>query len=125
MNALIDQQFTANINIIPNYGDTRLIDVLRLLNEKEMAELLTAVERATWPKIPAISATTRIGRTLDQILHEFEVDEAHWLRSTPQTDAALKEDSAVRIPRRDKAPASIRRSKRPSSAIEKKAAASR
>jgi NTE family protein len=123
LNALIDQQFTADINIIPNYGDTKLIDVLRLLNEEEMAQLLTAGERATWPKIPAISTTTRIGRTLDQILHEFEVDEAHWLRSAPQTDAALKEDSAVRKPRRGKAPASTRRSKRASRAIEMKARA--
>lgn len=123
VNALIDQQFTADINITPNYGDTKLIDVLRLLNEEEMAQLLTAGERATWPKIPAISTTTRIGRILDQILHEFEVDEAHWLRSAPQTDAALKEDSAVRKTSRGKAPASTRRSKRATKAIEVKAAA--
>ena len=32
VNALIDQQFTADINIVPGYGDTRLGDVLRILN---------------------------------------------------------------------------------------------
>ncbi len=122
MNAVIDQQFTADINIVPNFGDTRLMDVLRLLNEQQMVELLAAGERATWPKIPAISTTTRIGRTLDQILHEFEVDEAHWLRSAPQTDAALKEGSAIRKSRRGKKPAVTRRSKRASRAIEIKAA---
>jgi NTE family protein len=67
-----------------------------MLDEGEMANLIAAGERATWPKVPVISTTTRIGRTLDNILHEFEIDEAHWLRSAPKTDAALGEGSAVR-----------------------------
>lgn len=122
LNAVIDQQFTADVNIVPGRGDTKLVDVLRILEEEEMAKLLAAGERATWPKVPVIGTTTRIGRTLDNILHEFEVDEAHWLRSAPQTDAALKEDSAVRKSNRGRAPAKARRSKRAAKAIEMKAA---
>jgi NTE family protein len=90
LNALIDQRFTADINIFPSYGMSSLTMILKMLSEEEMAELIRAGERATWPKIPAIRVTTRIGRTLDRILHAFEVDEAHWLRSAPQTDTALE-----------------------------------
>jgi NTE family protein len=95
--------------------------IMKILNEEEMAGLIAAGECATWPKIPAINTTTRIGRTLDKILHGFEVDEAHWLRSAPQTDAAMKEDAAVRKSRRGKAPARARRSERAAAIIEKKA----
>ena len=112
LNAVIDQQFTGDINIFPGQGDSNLAMVMKMLNEEEMVALIAAGERATWPKIPAIGTTTRIGRTLDRILHEFEVDEAHWLRSAPQTEAALKEDAAVRQTRQGKASVKARRSKR-------------
>ena len=36
---------------------------------------------ATWPKLPMIESTTRIGRRLDRILHEFEP------MSEPEMDA--------------------------------------
>ena len=86
-----------------------------------MAELIKAGERATWPKLPIIRITTRIGRTLDRILHAFEVDEAHWLKTAPQTDAALSQD----IPRTNskRKPAKARRSKRAAAIIEEKASA--
>lgn len=125
LNAIIDQQFTADINIVPLPGDTRIADVLKILDEPAFAKLIAAGERATWPKIPAISSTTRIGRTLDGILHEFEVDEAHWLRSAPQTDVTLKEDAAVRKTRSGKKPAKARRTRRASQVIDKKAASRR
>jgi len=120
LNALIDQRFTADINIFPGYGASSLGMLLKMLSEEEMAELIHAGERATWPKIPAIGTTTRIGRTLDGILHAFEVDEAHWLRSAPQTDAALHDDAAP-VPRRPRKKAPARRSKRAAAIIEKKA----
>jgi TAG lipase / steryl ester hydrolase / phospholipase A2 / LPA acyltransferase len=84
-----------------------------------MAELIKAGERATWPKIPIIDTTTRIGRTLDTILHAFEVDQAHWLRTAPQTDAAL--DAKVQRGGKGRGPAKAKRSKRVSKIIEGKA----
>mgnify|MGYP001823793200 CR=1 FL=1 len=124
LNAVIDQQFTGDINIFPDYGPSSLGMILKMLDEEEMAGLIAAGERATWPKVPAIGTTTRIGRTLDRILHEFEVDEAHWLRSAPQTDATLKEHAPVR-PRRDRPSTAARRSGRAAAAIEQKAASRR
>lgn len=118
VNALIDQRFTADINIFPGYGVSGLSLILKMLSEEEMADLLKAGERATWPKIPAIRVTTRIGRTLDRILHAFEVDESHWLRSAPQTDAAL--DTVVDLKRRKPKTAPVGRSPRAKAVIEEK-----
>jgi NTE family protein len=109
VNALLDQQFTGDINIFPGYGLSSLGKLLKMLSEEEMADLIRAGERATWPKVPVIDTTTRIGRTLDGILHSFEVDEAHWLRSAPQTDAAL--NSGTRRVTRTRAPAKAKGSK--------------
>jgi TAG lipase/steryl ester hydrolase/phospholipase A2/LPA acyltransferase len=122
VNALIDQQFTADINIFPDYGMSSLGMILKILTEEEMAELFLAGERATWPKIPAIGTTTRIGRTLDGILHDFEIDEAHWLRSAPQTDTALGGVvERVPIPAKSRA-VKKRRSQRATEIINRKAA---
>ncbi len=84
-----------------------------------MAELILAGERASWPKVPVIRTTTRIGRALDHILHAFEVDEAHWLKSAPQTDAAL--NSNQRSDKRSRKPAIAKRGKRVASIIDGKA----
>lgn len=80
LNALIDQRYTADINIFPHYGMASLKSLLKMLSLEEMIELIGAGERATWPKIPVISATTSIGRSLDGILHDFEMEELHWLK---------------------------------------------
>ncbi|MCB1700866.1 MAG: DUF3336 domain-containing protein [Pseudomonadales bacterium] len=80
-NALIDQRYTADINIFPGYGVAGLRSLLKMLSVEEMVELIAAGERATWPKVPAIRATTSIGRTLDGILQAFEQEEIHWLKT--------------------------------------------
>lgn len=119
-NALMEQQYTGDINIFPGYGLSGLGKLLKMMTEDEMAELIKAGERATWPKIPIIDTTTRIGRTLDTILHSFEIDQAHWLRTAPQTDAAL--DAQVkRGKKKASSPAKAKRSKRVSAIISNKA----
>ena len=82
VNAMIEQQFIGDINIFPGYGLSNMDMILRLLSEEEMAHLIKAGERAAWSRVPAIANTTRIGRTLDTILHSFELQEAHWLRTS-------------------------------------------
>ncbi len=121
LNALIDQQFTADINIFPSYGLSSLGMILKMLSVEEMSDLIRAGERATWPKIPSIGTTTRIGQTLDRILHDFEVDEAHWLRSAPQTDVTLRESGPSSPKSRHSKGPVPRRSKRATAIIQKKA----
>jgi len=72
-----------------------------------------------WPKVPIIDTTTRIGRTLDEILHAFEIDQAHWLRTAPQTDTAL--NSPNRGTAKGRGPVMVKRGKRVSKIIEQKA----
>ena len=98
VNSLIDQQFVGDINIFPGYGMSNLSMILKMLNADEMAHLFKSGERATWPKIPAIRMTGRIGRTLDGILHDFEMTEAHWLRAraSRRPQAAPQRDEARR-----------------------------
>ncbi len=119
INALLEQQFTADINIFPGYGLSSLGKLLKMMSEEEMAELIKAGERATWPKVPIIDTTTRIGRTLDGILHAFEIDQAHWLRTAPQTDTAL--DAVIQRGGKSRGPAKAKRSQRVSRIIEQKA----
>lgn len=119
INSLMDQRFIGDINIIPEKGQNSLSRLLSMLSEEEMIDLIKAGERTTWPKVPVISTTTRIGRTLDKILHAFEVDESHWLATAPQTDNALETDE-VNNPRRRK-PATKKRSKRTQQVIKEKA----
>jgi TAG lipase / steryl ester hydrolase / phospholipase A2 / LPA acyltransferase len=42
VNALMDQQFTADINIFPGYGLSSLGKLLKMMSEEEMAELIKA-----------------------------------------------------------------------------------
>jgi TAG lipase/steryl ester hydrolase/phospholipase A2/LPA acyltransferase len=119
VNSLMDQRFIGDINIIPDKAQNSLSRLLKMLTEEEMIDLIKAGERTTWPKVPVITTTTRIGRTLDNILHAFEIDEAHWLNTAPQTDAALVSDKESN-PRRRK-PAAKKRSKRTQQIIAEKA----
>jgi NTE family protein len=46
--------------------------MLTFLTPEEMMEMIRQGERATWPKIEAIRSTTKIGRTLDNLLEDYE-----------------------------------------------------
>ena len=81
LNALIDQNYSGDINIFPPYGIEGLGSILKMLSVDEMSELIANGERATWSKIPAIDVTTRIGRTLDGILHNIERDDETRLKA--------------------------------------------
>ena len=65
VNALIDQQFTGDINIFPGYGASSLSAILKMLSEEEMVALIRRAS-APWPGA-GDSGDHRIGRTLDRI----------------------------------------------------------
>lgn len=99
-NAIIDQRFSGDINIIPGYGFSAIRPLAKTLSVDDTAASIKAGERATWMKVPMIDTTTSIGRTLDRILLEFEIEEAHWLSTAPQTDVALGDNATAAIERR-------------------------
>lgn len=96
LNALIDQQYTADINIFPGYGAANVSKILKMLNEDEMVQLFKAGERATWPKIPAIATTTRIGYTLDRILQRLEGYADNKSRNVRQAAPARSQGSSAK-----------------------------
>jgi NTE family protein len=84
--SVINQDYMGDINILP---PTAFFNPLRLLSHKsvpEIKELIQMGERATWPKIEMIRVQTKIGRTLDRVLDEYE----HEYISMVQTDQTLK-----------------------------------
>jgi TAG lipase/steryl ester hydrolase/phospholipase A2/LPA acyltransferase len=72
--SIINQDYVGDINILP---PTVFFNPLRLLSHRstdEIKKLISMGERATWPKIEMVRVQTKIGRTLDNILHEYEHD---------------------------------------------------
>lgn len=72
--SIINQDYVGDINILPS---TSFFNPLKLLSHRpvsEIKDLIRMGERATWPKIEMIRVQTKIGRTLDNILNEYEHD---------------------------------------------------
>lgn len=70
--SIATQTYTGDINIIPS---ARLFDPRRLLSHPTEEEVLAFVqegERATWPKVEMIRICTKISRTLDGILADYD-----------------------------------------------------
>jgi TAG lipase / steryl ester hydrolase / phospholipase A2 / LPA acyltransferase len=79
------QDYTADVNILPRkrFWDPRKL--LSMLTESEIRYLIREGEKATWPKIEMLRNCTRIGRTLDRILTEYE--HVHTARGTAERRA--------------------------------------
>ena len=70
--SLINQSYVGDITISPL---SKLHNPLRALSwrtQEEITELVDEGERATWPRIERIRIQTRISRTLDPILRDYE-----------------------------------------------------
>lgn len=70
--SVINQSYVGDINILPR---SKLHNPLRALawrTHEEIAKLVEEGERCTWPHIERIRIQTRISRTLDSILNEYE-----------------------------------------------------
>jgi TAG lipase/steryl ester hydrolase/phospholipase A2/LPA acyltransferase len=79
--AVITQEYTADINILPRY---RFFDPRKLfapLSEQDLMLLISEGQKATWPKLEMIRNCSRISQTLDEILYRFEHEALH--RLTP------------------------------------------
>lgn len=118
VHALMDQEYSGDINIIPQFRWYNPTKILSHLSEKELLALLEAGERSAFPHVEAIRTCTQISRRMEEILHRFEYgdlrpqgDEYHRPRASRRRPAptradreALRETGSQRI---DKA-ASVR-----------------
>lgn len=72
--SVIDQEYIADINILPNIKIYNPFTILSYRTEQEIVELIRSGERATWPKIEMIRRTTQISRNLDAIRKRYEAE---------------------------------------------------
>ena len=64
----------SSTSVLPSTRYFNPFRLLAFLTEPEIRELVTAGEKATWPKIEMIRTQTKISRTLDRILSEYHRD---------------------------------------------------
>ena len=70
--SVINQRYTGDINIIPDY---RMVDPRKLLalrSEAEVMDLIRAGERAAWKRLEMVRVQSMISRSLDRIVPELE-----------------------------------------------------
>ncbi|MEM1123234.1 MAG: patatin-like phospholipase family protein, partial [Bacteroidota bacterium] len=75
VNSIVQQNYLGDINILADFSVLNARKVLSSWTFEELNELIRKGEKATWSKIEAIRVTTKIGRTLDDILEAYETKE--------------------------------------------------
>jgi len=73
--AVLDQEYTADINILLTKKDFKWLNVLFSYDDGDIENLIMAGKRATWPKVAMIKNTTMIAKTLDGILERLDVQQ--------------------------------------------------
>ena len=82
VHALLDQEYSGDINIVPKFRLQNPLNLITQPNEEELRQLVKEGERATYSRIEPIRRCTQISRTLEEILHRFEYGD---LRPAPGT----------------------------------------
>ena len=82
IHALLDQEYSGDINIVPKFRFQNPLNLITQPNEAELRQLVKEGERATYSRIEPIRRCTQISRTLEEILHRFEYGD---LRPAPGT----------------------------------------
>ncbi|MFV0476574.1 MAG: DUF3336 domain-containing protein [Parahaliea sp.] len=93
MHSLMDQEYSGDINIVPSFRWYNPAKVLSHPTEKELIYLMEAGQHSTFPQVEAIRICTKIGRTMEEILHRFEYGDLH-----QEEAVALKPRSSRRRP---------------------------
>ncbi|WP_040482585.1 DUF3336 domain-containing protein [Luminiphilus syltensis] len=72
IHAMLDQEYSGDINIVPSLRMANPVRLLSHLTEKELVALIAEGERSCYPRVEAIRCCTMISRTLEEILYRFE-----------------------------------------------------
>mgnify|MGYP001814779455 FL=1 len=72
IHALMDQEYSGDINIIPSYRWYNPAKILSHLSEKDLIRLMEGGEASAFPNVESIRICTKISRTMEEILHRFE-----------------------------------------------------
>ena len=72
VHALMDQEYSGDINIVPKFGWYNPAKLLSHLSEKDLIALMKEGEHSSYPAIESIRTCTKISRTMEEILLRFE-----------------------------------------------------
>ena len=70
--SVVNQDYVGDINILPPFKFHNPLKLLTHRPVEEVLDLIKAGEKATWPKIEMIRVQTKISRTLEAILVDYE-----------------------------------------------------
>lgn len=72
VHALMDQDYSGDINIVPGFRWYNPGKLLSHLSEEDLIDLMEGGEHSTYPQVESIRLCTRISRTMEEILLRFE-----------------------------------------------------
>ena len=98
LHAMMDQEYTGDINILPSFRIANPLRLLSHMDEDELMEIISYGEHACFEKVESIRRCTTISRTLEEILFRFEYGDLR-----PDLRKVRKPRSSRRRPRPTKA----------------------
>ncbi len=113
VHALLDQEYSGDINIVPQFRFQNPLNLISQPSEQELRLLVREGGRATYSRIESVRRCTQISRTLEEILHRFEYGDLRPAPGTyrrpkssrrrpPPTASQKKSMKADRAPKSDK-----------------------
>lgn len=72
VHALLDQEYSGDINIVPSFRWYNPAKLISHLSEQDLIDLMQGGEHSAYPTISAIRTCTKISRTMEEILYRFE-----------------------------------------------------
>lgn len=72
IHALMDQDYSGDVNIVPSFRWYNPAKILSHLSEQDLIDLMQGGEHSVFPNVEAIRICTRISRTMEEILNRFE-----------------------------------------------------
>ena len=72
IHALMDQEYSGDINIVPSFRWYNPAKLLSHLSEKDLIALMEGGAHSTYPSIESMRICTKVSRTMEEILRRFE-----------------------------------------------------
>jgi TAG lipase/steryl ester hydrolase/phospholipase A2/LPA acyltransferase len=105
VHALIDQEYSGDVNIVPSFRWYNPAKILSHLSEKDLIELMEGGEHSTFDSVESIRICTKISRTMEELLTRFETGdlrpdaaETHRPRASRRRPTPTKADRATTKP---------------------------
>ena len=117
IHALVDQEYSGDINIVPSSSWYNPAKILSHLSETDLIDLMVGGERSSFPNVESIRTCTKISRTMEELLTRFETGDLR-----PDASEVHRPRASRRRPPPTKATRTAARPKKKAAARKKSAA---